>query len=106
MPCGGFRLSIEKHVKWRAVQLLRFDAACNLQILLDLFLQIATRGSLVFIVKTNDFATEGLAHWLRNYPDARFYFIGAIKMADVIFIAVTVVFFVISWLYVIACDRL
>jgi hypothetical protein len=27
-------------------------------------------------------------------------------MADVIFIVVTVIFFIISWLYVIGCDRL
>jgi len=27
-------------------------------------------------------------------------------MADVIFIVITVVFFIISWLYVLGCDRL
>jgi len=32
--------------------------------------------------------------------------LGAIKMADVIFIIIPVVFFVISWLYVRGCDRL
>jgi hypothetical protein len=110
VPCSGSRLLIEKDVKLRGgatvAPELQFIAACNLQILPYPFLQIATRGSLAFLVKTNDFATEGLAHWLRNYPDARLYFLGAIKMADVIFIAVTVVFFIISWLYVIACDRL
>ena len=76
----------------------RVAAACNLQILAYRFLQIATRGSLGFLAKTDDFTTEGLAHGLRNYPGARLYFSGAIKMADVIFIAVTVVFFIISCL--------
>ena len=28
------------------------------------------------------------------------------QMADTIFIIVTVLFFIVSWLYVIACDRL
>ena len=31
---------------------------------------------------------------------------GANRMADIIFIVVTVVFFIISWLYVRGCDRL
>jgi hypothetical protein len=34
------------------------------------------------------------------------YFFRSDQMADVIFIIITVVFFVISWLYVRGCDRL
>lgn len=29
-----------------------------------------------------------------------------IQMADLIFVVVTIIFFVISWWYVIACDRI
>jgi hypothetical protein len=36
----------------------------------------------------------------------RLYFFRSEQMADFIFIIITVVFFVISWLYVRGCDRL
>ena len=41
-----------------------------------------------------------------RYPSMQLVNFRRDEMADVIFIVVTVVFFVMSWLYVIGCDRL
>lgn len=83
----------------------RLTAACNLQMSTTRFLQTAIRGSDSVPWKTNDFAIERLALRLQKTltQDSTFR---SDQMADVIFIVVTMLFFIVACLYVSGCDRL
>jgi hypothetical protein len=83
----------------------RLTAACNLQMLAARSLQIATSSAFasigkLMISRPNSWH-QGCARVLAYDSTFR-----SDQMADVIFIVITVVFFLISWWYVKGCDRL
>jgi hypothetical protein len=69
------------------------------------FLQIATRDA--YSSGKNPFSSREKGwHWACDKRLADKSTLGAIKMADLIFIVITVVFFAIALAYVRGCDRL